>query len=70
MGAPAALLRRTDGVNGAVPRRQRRVSERWGLPGADRWVVGAAVSAGEDADVELDAVHRCYAEHGLRDGLA
>ena len=40
-----------------------------GLPGAEWWVAGAAVDRSEDADVELDAVRRFFADHGLWDRL-
>ena len=36
-----------------------------GLPGADWWVAGAAVTSAEDADVELDEVEQLYTEHDL-----
>jgi hypothetical protein len=36
-----------------------------GLPGADWWVAGAVTARAEDAEVELDEVHRLYAENGL-----
>ena len=38
-----------------------------GLPGAEWWVAGPAVSRAEDADVELDEVDAFLAAHGLWD---
>jgi hypothetical protein len=36
-----------------------------GLPGADWWVAGAAVSAAEDADLDVDEVERFCTDHDL-----
>ena len=36
-----------------------------GLPGADWWVAGQAVSRADEADVDLAEVERLYAEHDL-----
>jgi hypothetical protein len=36
-----------------------------GLPGADWWVAGAAVTRAEDAQVELDDVERFYTDRDL-----
>ena len=40
-----------------------------GLPGAEWWVAGRAVTTADDADVELVEVERLYTEHGLWDDV-
>ena len=40
-----------------------------GLPGAEWWVAGKAVTRAEDADVELSEVERLYTEHGMWDSV-
>jgi len=40
-----------------------------GLPGAEWWVAGTAVDRAEDADVELDEVHRFFTSAGLWERL-
>ena|SRR6266571_28417 len=80
LGEEAGLVRLWEPAHGAVvahPRRARqhrqpgtRAYLSAGLPGADWWVAGPAVTEAEDADVELDEVERFCTEHGLWPGLA
>ncbi|HTW00340.1 MAG TPA: hypothetical protein VMF87_08555 [Streptosporangiaceae bacterium] len=75
LGAGGDLVRLWEPAHGEVAAHPRRTSGRWqpgtraylsaGLPGADWWVAGAAVTKAEDADVELAEVGRFCTEHGL-----
>ena len=79
-GEEAGLIRLWEPAHGEVVAHPRRGQQRWqpgtraylsaGLPGADWWAAGPAVSNGEDADVELDEVERFCTEHGLWPDLA
>lgn len=80
VGEEAGLIRLWEPGHGEVAARPRRASQQWrpgsraylsaGLPGADWWVAGAAVTEAEDADVEVDEVDRFCTEHRLWPGSA
>ncbi len=75
LGEDRGLLRLWEPAHGEVDARPRlarhghepgtRAYLSAGLPGAEWWVAGPAVSRAEDAQVELDEVARLYTERGL-----
>lgn len=75
LGQSSDLVRLWEPAHGTVEARPRRPAAPWqpgtraylsaGLPGADWWVAGAAVSAAEDADLDVDEVERFYTDHDL-----
>ena len=75
LGEEGGLVRLWEPAHGEVVAHPRRARQHWqpgtraylsaGLPGADWWVAGAAVTKAEDADVEVDEVWRFCAAHGI-----
>lgn len=75
LGHDRHLVRLWEPAHGEVDARPRLAEHRYtsgsraylsaGLPGADWWVAGDAVTHGENAEVELDEVERLYTEHDL-----
>jgi len=74
LGAEDGRVRLWEPSHGEVEARSRGEQQRQpgtraylsaGLPGADWWVAGAAVTKAEDADIELDEVERLYTDHDL-----
>ncbi len=80
LGEEAGLVRLWEPAHGEVAAHPRRAGQQWrpgsraytsaGLPGADWWVAGTAVTEAEDADVELDELDRFCTEHHLWPGSA
>lgn len=79
LGGEAGLVRLWEPAHGEVLAQSRRVQHRQpgtraylsaGLPGADWWVAGAAVTEAVDAEVELDEVERFCTDHALWPDLA
>lgn len=79
LGHARGLVRLWEPAHGAVLAQPRRAQQPHqpgtraylsaGLPGADWWVAGSAVTRSEDADVELDEVERFYTDRDLWNGL-
>jgi hypothetical protein len=78
LGAEAESVRLWEPAHGEVDARARHWSRpahtvgtraylSAGLPGADWWVAGTAVSVAEDAEVELTEVAQLYTDHELWD---
>lgn len=75
LGGEGDFVRLWEPSHGEVVAHPRYEQDRWvpgsraylsaGLPGADWWVAGSAVTRAEDAAVELDEVERFYDENQL-----
>lgn len=79
LGEEAGLVRLWEPAHGEVVARPRpgpqhrpgtRAYASAGLPGADWWVAGSAVTEAADAEVDLEEVSRFCTEHGLWPGPA
>lgn len=75
LGEETGAVRLWEPAHGEVLAQRRRAQQRYepggraylsaGLPGAEWWVAGSAVSRAENADVELDEIVRLYTAHDL-----
>lgn len=75
LGSDAGSVRLWEPAHGEVTAQRRRPRLAYapgtraylsaGLPGADWWVAGPAVTWADDADVELDEVEGLYTQHNM-----